>query len=302
MSELQTQTQTQALTQAQKDAMKAHAQQWIDTGFSSAETNRTVVEPIITDFYQRVGKDAPAFIYAQSPVAALFIANLLKTGTSEWSGVSDDVMAGVRASVSDSLWSSITAGIDVSNRDGVWYGVSDSVTDNVRDEISGIRDSIWSSADFSINSISTDVRKEVWRGTWFNVMKRVSTSVWFNVMKSVDSVRDSVSDSVISELQFFYGSHDGDWLAYYNYFSKYVENDIYTDEQKRRLQQWIDLNASCGWWYPFSGVCIVSARPEYTLVDEAGRLHSSSSPAIRYRDGFEICAENGVRRVCRHNK
>ena len=270
-------SELQALTQAQKDAMSIHAQKWIGIGRSAGATNRAIVEPIITDFYQQIGKDAPKFIYAQSPMAGLLIANLVK-GASVWSGVmensvSDSVCAGVWSSVNASDWSSVS--VDAS------IGVSASIEASV---YASVRSSLMASVRASV---SDDVRFGVWSG----VMDSVSDSVW-------SSVNASVSASELQYHQFFYGSHDIDWLAFYSYFSEYVKNDIYTDEQKRALQQWIDLNANCGWWYPFVGVCVICDRPEYTLVDESSRLHSYSSPAIRYTDGFEIYAVNGeVRRV-----
>ena len=131
---------------------------------------------------------------------------------------------------------------------------------------SSVMDSVWSSvSDDVIDSVSDGVWSSVWSGVRDSIRESVRESVW-------SSVWSSVSASELQYHQFFFGSHDVDWLAFYSYFSEYVKNDIYTEDQKRALQQWIDLNANCGWWYPFEGVCIVCDRPEYTLIDEAGRL------------------------------
>ena len=287
----------EALTQAQKDAMSIHAQKWIGIGLASGATNRAIIEPIIADFYRRIGKAAPKFIYAQSPVAGLVIANLLKV-----TSVSDDVMASVSASVRDSVLS----GVRESVWSSVWYSLRSSLMASVRASVSddvsagvwdSVSDSIWSSVWNSVmDSVSDSVLSSVSDGVWSSVWNSVMDSVRASVMDSVmDSVWSSVRAGELQYHQFLYGSHDVDWLAFYSYFSEYIKDDIYTEDQKRTLQQWIDLNSNCGWWYPFEGVCIVCDRPEYTLVDERGRLHSYSSPAIRYTDGFEIYAVHGVR-------
>ena len=249
----------ETLAQAQKDAMSIHAQKWIGIGRSAGATNRAIVEPIITDFYQQIGKDAPEFIYAKSPVAGLAIANLLKKG----GRVSASVRDGVYASVRSSLMASVRASVSDDVRFGVLSGVMDIVMDIVWssvnvDVLSSVSDSVLSSD--SDNVVMDSVRDNAWYSDGDTM--RASAR---------DDVRTGALSGELQYHQFFFGSHDVEWLAFYSYFSEYV-NDIYTDEQKRALQQWTDLNANCGWWYPFEGVCVICDRPEYTLIDEAGRL------------------------------
>lgn len=52
---------------------------------------------------------------------------------------------------------------------------------------------------------------------------------------------------------------------------------------------------NAGWILPHSHVCWLSDRPAGFSVDQTGRLHSSSGPALRYRDGWSVYAWKGIR-------
>jgi hypothetical protein len=56
----------------------------------------------------------------------------------------------------------------------------------------------------------------------------------------------------------------------------------------------LDVGRHVGFWWPFRGVCVLTAPPEALLRDGRGRMHSESGPAARYRDGWEIHAWHGV--------
>ncbi|WP_067832563.1 pentapeptide repeat-containing protein [Actinomadura kijaniata] len=69
---------------------------------------------------------------------------------------------------------------------------------------------------------------------------------------------------------------------------------------ERRLTLWRDLVGSCGGWWPFERVCVVSERPVEVHVEswhERGeadvRLHRRDGPAMRYRDGWCLYALHG---------
>ncbi|MFG2004041.1 pentapeptide repeat-containing protein [Spirillospora sp. NPDC048911] len=69
---------------------------------------------------------------------------------------------------------------------------------------------------------------------------------------------------------------------------------------EHRLVLWRDLVGSCGGWWPFERVCVVSERPIEIHVEpwheggQAGvRLHRRDGPAMRYRDGWCLYALHG---------
>jgi hypothetical protein len=51
---------------------------------------------------------------------------------------------------------------------------------------------------------------------------------------------------------------------------------------------------ACGWWWPYSDACIVSAKPVRIALDSDSRLHNPYGPAMLYPDGFCVWALHGV--------
>jgi len=88
-----------------------------------------------------------------------------------------------------------------------------------------------------------------------------------------------------------YGQHDANWLAFYNYFR--VACDLKSETEK--LLGLINLAKSAGWAIPHQNICWVSERHSILNRDERGRLHSVTSPAVLYPDGWAIYAIHGVR-------
>jgi hypothetical protein len=62
-----------------------------------------------------------------------------------------------------------------------------------------------------------------------------------------------------------------------------------------KLDGLTEIAHSCGWWWPFAGACILTERPCAIRRDENNRLHSETSAAIEYRDGWGVCAWHATR-------
>jgi hypothetical protein len=70
---------------------------------------------------------------------------------------------------------------------------------------------------------------------------------------------------------------------------------MYTPEQREKLNLWLALSESTGWWHPFEGIAFMCERLKIQLVDETGRLHADGGPALLCRDGFPVYALHGIR-------
>lgn len=86
-----------------------------------------------------------------------------------------------------------------------------------------------------------------------------------------------------------YGSHDASWLGFYEFF-----RDEVGYEKCNELNGLIGAAKTSGWFWPFEHICIGTERHTQIHLDERERLSSLNSPAVQYRDGFEIFAVNGV--------
>lgn len=88
------------------------------------------------------------------------------------------------------------------------------------------------------------------------------------------------------------GQHEAYWLGFYDY-AHYV-GIKYEFPTSVTIFDFIDLAHACGWWYPYDEVCIICDKPAF-IKHEDERLHSSTGPAVEFRDGLKIYSWRGVR-------
>lgn len=122
------------------------------------------------------------------------------------------------------------------------------------------------------------------------------------MVTQLDTLQDTVSqflrDADMSpSYHYFAASLDAHWLGFYETLRGMGLE--FTDEAKSQLTEWISLVKSCAWWWPYSEVCVVSDRPGQLHVEtQPGstmlRLHSSTGPAIEYRDGWKKYVWHGT--------
>jgi hypothetical protein len=87
-----------------------------------------------------------------------------------------------------------------------------------------------------------------------------------------------------------FGQHEAGWLAVADYFREACG----FREQTTKALDLMLLARSAGWAFPCAAFCWVSERPTKMLLDDAGRLHCSSGPAVAYPDGWELHFWHGV--------
>jgi len=108
------------------------------------------------------------------------------------------------------------------------------------------------------------------------------------------SLRASLEDSLVDSI--FWGSQDAYWVSFY----RFMEDELhvrYEPQSSADLRLWSEVTKSCGWWWPYNGLCVCSDRPEHVSWEtnrEPPRLHNDKGPALRYRDGYEVYCWHGV--------
>jgi hypothetical protein len=88
-----------------------------------------------------------------------------------------------------------------------------------------------------------------------------------------------------------WAQHDArSWLAVCEYL-----HDICDFRRETEALQglWL-IAANAGWIVPHEQVCWVSERHDVLALDDRGRLHSSTGPALRYPDGWSHYSWKGV--------
>jgi hypothetical protein len=142
---------------------------------------------------------------------------------------------------------------------------------------------------------------------WVDSPATASLAIWLLSGKAGDSLGDSLWDSLGDSLgdslraslyQRFWGQHEAHWIAFYD-VPRHLGLVTYSDEVSARLDLWTALARSCGWWWPYGNVCVISERPALVKTETwdaargTVRLHSASGPAMRFRDGWPVYAWRG---------
>ena len=82
---------------------------------------------------------------------------------------------------------------------------------------------------------------------------------------------------------FGHGSLSG--LASLDFFDRVLA--LVSTEAIEPLKQ---LAKTCGWWWAFRDVMVLTERPTRLFRDELGRLHNENGAAIEYPDGWSVSA------------
>ena len=140
-------------------------------------------------------------------------------------------------------------------------------------------------------------------GLWDGLGDGLGAGLW-------DGLRDGLGDGLWDGLwaglgaglgqTWWWGQMDAFWLAFYRFGTDL--GCTQKPEHLRRLAIMERISASCGFWYPRDGVCLVSDRFLSVKWDESRnavgmpfRLHSGDGAAVRFRDQWGLFYWHGYR-------
>ena len=131
------------------------------------------------------------------------------------------------------------------------------------------------------DQVGAQVGDQVWAQVWGQVGAQVRAQVRAQVWAQVrEQVWDQVGGGV-------WGQHDAGFLGWC--------------DALRRIGVTVDVDGlslvarNAGWWWPMRDAVVLTDRPETLHRDPQGRLHCTTGPALRYRDGWSIYAIHGER-------
>ena len=262
-----TKKKLESLTDEQVNLMEVVKNEWINLLDSCPRPNREAIMSGVKWLYSFSKLKEPLVIIVQSPFGAQIAANMLSRFLKNKAQVRDQVRAQVRAQVGDQVRDQVGAQV----RDQVWdqvrAQVGDQVGDQVRDQVGAqVRDQVGA-------QVGDQVRDQVWA--------QVGAQVWDQ------------------KLEYFYfagycgGSlWDLGWLAFYDFFERIgIKHKVEAFASFRTLMQ-----SGVYDMIQLDGVCIVIEMPtELSREQGRGRLHSTTGPAIKFGDGYEMYSLWGVR-------
>ena len=145
-----------------------------------------------------------------------------------------------------------------------------------------VRSQVWGQVG---GQVGDQVGGQVWDQVRSQVWDQVRSQVWDQVWDQVgDQVRDQVRDQIWDAV---WGQHDAGFLGWCDAMQRIGVNLDITGLST------VARNAS--WWWPLRDAVILTDRPDTLHRDPQGRLHCTTGPALRYRDGWAIHAIHGVR-------
>ena len=158
-------------------------------------------------------------------------------------------------------------------RDQVRNQVWDQVWDQVGDQVGAqVRNQVWDQVGAQVGAQVRD-----------QVRDQVRTQVW-------DQARDQVRNQVRTQVyRAGYGLQDSGWLSFYSFFREACVLD-----STKKLAGLFALAETCGWWWLFEHIAILTEIPIYMERDDRGRLHSAHRMAIEYSDGWGLYRWHGI--------
>ena len=285
------------LTEEQKKLMLQTRDEWINLFFDNVKNQKGIdktmfeegIEWLYTDLLH---KPKPKVVYCDSWISCLITIAILKDKKLN-KLIKDELGSSIRASVWDSVGDSVGASVWASVGDSVWSSVETSVWASVWDSV---ETSVWASVEASIRaSVWDSVRVSVWSSVWASVGDSVGASVWDSVWDSVGaSVEASVGDSVWDSVNIFhsYSSYIGlsnyGRISFYDFFEKINILDNFNFKQYKKILKSGVFNA-----YEFDNCVFAIQPPIYVERNSQGRLHSTSTAAVKFRDESSYYFING---------
>ena len=262
------------LTEEQEKLMLQTRDEWINLFFDNVKNQKGIDKTMFEDgiewlYTDLLHKPNPKVVYCDSWLSCLLTIAILKDkklnklikdklGSSVWSSI--------RSSVWSSVWSSVEDSVGASVEDSVWSSVEDSVRASVRDSV--------------VDSVESSVVDSVWA----SVRDSVVDSVW-------DSVGASVRDSV-GRIFNLYSSYmdlsNYGWVSFYDFFEKINILDNFNFKQYKKILKSGVFNA-----YEFDNCVFAIQPPIYVERNSQGRLHSTSTAAVKFRDESSYYFING---------
>ena len=306
------------LTKEQEKIMLQTRDEWVNLFFDNVKNQKGIDKAMFEEgiewlYTKLLRKPKPKVVYCDSWLSCLLTIAILKDEKSNTS-IKYKLGDSIRNSVWASVWVSVRASVGDSVRDSVWNSVQDSVWDSVRTSVwASVEDSVWDSVRASVwasvgdsvwDSVRASVRASVRDSVWdsvrasvgASVRNSVGASVWASVGASVrDSVRDSVWDSVrasVGKIFNLYSSYvdlsNYGWVSFYDFFDKINIIDNFNFKQYKKILKSGVFNA-----YEFENCVFAIQPPIYVERNSQGRLHSTSTAAVKFRDGSSYYFING---------
>jgi hypothetical protein len=277
---------------------------WLKIGLSTETADFDAAEQAMRNMYASAKLKQPRVVLRMSSPYGAILGGVMAeallsaeaSGAQVWDQVGAQVRAQVGDQVGDQVWAQVRAQVRAQVGDQVGDQVGAQVGAQVRAQVG---DQVGAQVRAQVGAqVGDQVGDQVWDQVWDQVGAQVRAQVGAQVG---DQVRAQVGDQVRAQVgaqvrsrwsNSLYQNLDAGFHAWVTFFRDVCgwENHTLPAYANHEI---LSQHASWSWWAPDVGA--ISDKPEILNRDERGRLHSTTGPAIRFRDGWSIYAVHGVR-------
>lgn len=308
------------LSPKQEKALEQAFKRWKATGLSTAPTDRATAEAGVKEAYMAAGLEPPKLIlwlpsaWAGNTAVKLleshvdWPAELNQAQLEVWDSVWKQLLKATEQLVGAEQWQAVRRDIrnkanqKILEKNGliIEKQVKELFTENLGIYIwKQLRAAAGSPVTKQLREIAENQVKANIEGKlsasvsdriYHELVKRVHQQCWSYV---AEPLRQSVPAMAgvlagAQKWQGAYGLHDSGWISFYDFVR---ELGVAGTEP---LDGYIKLTQSCGWWWAFKNLCVLTDRPVELHRDNRSRLHNETGMCMRFADNWGIYGWHGV--------
>lgn len=321
---------TETLSPEQWAAVARERERWLAIGTCTEPADRETTEEVIADFYQRIGKKRPVFVWNDGPLSSSLAVTILSEALNGgqlrnqiggqlldqlWDQLRNQIGGQLRVQISvqyggqlwDQLWDQLGEQLwkQLRNqlRNQLWTQLRNQLLDHLWrqlwDQLRGqlgnqlgnqLRNQL---SDQLWNQLRAQLSEQLGDQLKLQLWNQLRAQLWNQIR--VQLRKEQPKEEMLSHLDNgWFLAEPAYWIGHYA-ACRDIEAAKYSPQQDELLRQWEKLAAASGWWFPYEGICFCSERHERIHFDAEKRLHCEDGPAILCRDGFSVHAWHGTR-------
>ncbi len=305
------------LTEEQETRLSIVREEWRAIGLSTEPVDVNAARAAIKTLYTESGLESPQVLVLPSPASALLARGILIS------------LLQNRDRPVGQLWDQLGGWLKSQLRDQLRDQLEDQFWNQLRDQLGGrlirdllgeqlwgqlggqLRDRLWNQLRDQLrgrlirNHLRDRLVGQLGEQLWDQLRNQIRDQLWDQGQLGGRLIRDRLRDRLEDQLEdqlrgqdlyetpLFVGGQDGYWLAFYSFVQEL--GVTYSADTAARFSAYQTYARSCGWMFAYNSIAFASDRPSMLGFDAQRRLHSSTGPAIRFRDGYSLFAWHGYR-------
>jgi len=281
----------ETLTKEQEEAIIPFREKWIARILRTEQTDEQIKENV-KGIYTLAGLEQPKQVWIMDSMLGVQIAiNYLKNSVNNL----EDIYSNIRSNLESNIRSNIESNIYSNIRSNIYSNLESNIRSNIE---SNIRSNIRSNLESNIYS---NIRSNIYSNIRSNIRSNLESNIYSNIYSNIRSniysnIRSNIYSNLESnKLQYFgFSSNEASWLQWYIYQKYYYDNGLLLeDKYSKLLNSYIEMAIDAWAVYYSKDIAIVSRKPKIER-NTNGRLHSEKTPAVSFKDGYELYYLHGV--------